>query len=662
MNAGARSTTALRAMAIAAVVAASLAGCSETVRRRDWSAYDGPGAAGFRRDEIELPHFADPLEPVNRVTTGINDALVRTVVAPLARGYRSVAPSPLRRSLANFAENLAYPRRALACLLQGEGADAWMETRRFALNTTLGVGGFFDPATARGLVSSGEDFGQTFAVWGWRNSTFVALPLYGPSSVRDTVGLLPDTATNLSTYVQGLGPALALNSAADFVDPYLRFTAANSDPYNLVRLAWTLYRRDRIEEGRRRRLPRRGDDSGEVQTLQSLFFSPEDAAFVSRLKTGRAPIAATGRRLPYSYLVAGPRAPVVFLLPGLGAHRGSDNAVALAELVHRRGFSVVVVSSAMNAEFMENAATTTVPGNAAYDAADVAAALEAVSADLSVREGALPSARVLMGYSLGAFHALHIAARQQSRAGAAPGEAGFFDRFVSLDAPVRLDYGLARLDDFFNAPTAYPVAEREARVRAILDKVFAIGERYVEASRVESLGAAPGQLWPSGELPLTDLEAKFLIGLAFRLLLQQTIFASQSREDLGVLLTPRNRLRRGPAYREIADYSFTEYLYAFVLPYYRDRRGLVSSADELVAANDLRTLAAPLARSGRIHLFANVNDFLTDAADIRFLVETLGADRVRYFPTGGHLGGLGRPEVQAEILGSIEDLVAAPVQ
>jgi uncharacterized membrane protein len=101
------------------------------------------------------------------------------------------------------------------------------------------------------------------------------------------------------------------------------------------------------------------------------------------------------------------------------------------------------------------------------------------------------------------------------------------------------------------------------------------------------------------------------------------------------------------------------YLYGFVLPYHRDRLGTLASAEQMVAKNDLHAIADPLRSNSQLRVFANHNDFLTSDDDVAWLTELVGAERVRFFPTGGHLGNLHRPEVQAEVMASLEDLVEA---
>ncbi len=143
-------------------------------------------------------------------------------------------------------------------------------------------------------------------------------------------------------------------------------------------------------------------------------------------------------------------------------------------------------------------------------------------------------------------------------------------------------------------------------------------------------------------------------------MLQNVIFDSQNRDDLGVLLTERGWFRSTSAYQEISDYSFTEYMYGFVLPYFRDRLRAISTAEEMIALNDLRSIEKQLPRDGRIRHFANTNDFLTTGEDIEWLTQLLGPSNGRVYERGGHLGGLPEPEVQAEVMRALVDLTEPP--
>jgi ABC-type transporter lipoprotein component MlaA len=642
-------------VALGAALLLALA-CQVPVRHADWSHYEGPGADVLRREQPPPPDFPDPYEPWNRAVSILNHGIMLGVIDPLATVYRFVAPRPARRSIERFSTNLLYPRRALSLLLQGEARGAWDETRRFAVNTTVGALGLFDPATRLGIPASDADFGQVFGRWGWEPSDYLVVPLFGPSTVRDAVGLAPDAATNPTFYLPWyVGTSLLFNEQAELVVPYERFVASTYDPYHLGRLLWLLDRGKRV--GARPRP--RPDHTAAVQTLEIAFLSVHDPEFPLALETGH--VTSAGRReLPYSYRLQPDRAPIVFLLPGLGAHRLDGGSLALAEMAWDRGFSVVILSSAMSWEFIAQGANAPLPGYTPADIEDVHYALDAVHRDLEARHPGRLGPRVLMGYSLGAYHALFIAAAE--RAGS-PWVG--FDRYVSLDAPIQLLTGMRRVDAFYDAQREFPPAEREARVLDILWRAIALAQeergRPGDFSRMSPAAEPSAELRPRGPLPFSDLEARYLIGLDFRLALVDVLGSIQDRNDFRVLATERSFFHRESAYVEMAGYSFEAYVYAFVLPYYRDQLDLVSGIDDLNAQCDLRSAEAGLRDNPKLRYFANRNDFLTAPADLAWITGLVGDEHVRLFPTGGHLGNLYKPEVQAEIMASIADL-AEPIQ
>jgi phospholipid-binding lipoprotein MlaA len=133
-------------------------------------------------------HNPDPLEGVNRKIQTFNDTADRWVLKPLAKGYTKVVPKVARRGVSNFFTNLTYPVVMLNQFLQGKWRAGFSDTGRFLLNTTLGLGGLLDPATAAGLDQHEEDFGQTFARWGMGSGPYLVVPFMGPATVRDGGG------------------------------------------------------------------------------------------------------------------------------------------------------------------------------------------------------------------------------------------------------------------------------------------------------------------------------------------------------------------------------------------------------------------------------------------------------------------------------------------
>jgi phospholipid-binding lipoprotein MlaA len=140
--------------------------------------------------------IADADEAQNRAVHQFNVSLDRALVGPAARGYGTAVPEPVRQGVSNFASNLSQPSYIMNNLLQVRIGQASQNTLRFLVNSTVGLGGLFDPATALGLPAQETDFGETLHVWGAPEGDFVMLPVFGPSTTRDTVGLVVDIALN----------------------------------------------------------------------------------------------------------------------------------------------------------------------------------------------------------------------------------------------------------------------------------------------------------------------------------------------------------------------------------------------------------------------------------------------------------------------------------
>jgi phospholipid-binding lipoprotein MlaA len=144
----------------------------------------------------------DPFERVNRVTFAINDKLDKAIAKPVARTYRKVAPQFVQTGVSNFMDNMNYPVTIVNDVLQAKFKPAVSDVGRFILNTTVGIGGLFDPATAAGLDKNDEDLGLTFGKWGIHQGPYIVLPIIGPSTVRDGLGRLGDEFVSPQNYIK----------------------------------------------------------------------------------------------------------------------------------------------------------------------------------------------------------------------------------------------------------------------------------------------------------------------------------------------------------------------------------------------------------------------------------------------------------------------------
>jgi phospholipid-binding lipoprotein MlaA len=185
----------------------------------------------------------DPWESWNRGVYRINDKLDRAVAKPVARAYVRHVPSPIRTGVSNFFSNLGTVRTMINDALQAKFKAAANDLARLALNTTVGIGGIFDPATSAGLDRNNEDFGLTLGHWGVHAGPFLELPILGPSSLRDGPSKVADYFANPLHYVKnnyvsyGLWVPWAIDARAALLP--LDDTIAHAfDPYAFIRDAY----------------------------------------------------------------------------------------------------------------------------------------------------------------------------------------------------------------------------------------------------------------------------------------------------------------------------------------------------------------------------------------------------------------------------------------
>lgn len=225
---------------------------------------DDTGAAG-------VPY--DPWEPLNRKIHAFNLVVDNLIARPLATAYVTVVPRPLRLGVTNFFDNLSSPLTFVNQLLQGRPRDAVQTLGRFALNSTVGLGGLFDPASGLKMKRRSEDFGQTLGIWGWRSSRYVELPFFGPRTLRDVFGLAGDAPLSMTLRVED-DKLRILMQGVQLVDTRAQLLALDSlragapDEYAIVRDAWLKRRAFQIESDRRNR--------SEQDTLPDYLLEDED--------------------------------------------------------------------------------------------------------------------------------------------------------------------------------------------------------------------------------------------------------------------------------------------------------------------------------------------------------------------------------------------------
>lgn len=580
------------------------------------------------------PDFIDdPLEPVNRGIWAMNQGIL-VAAQPAGKAYRAVLPPPVRLSINHFRRNFTYPGRLLNHALQGRWAGAGDETVRFLANTTAGGAGFFDVATKWNIPQSEADFSQTFGTWGWQPHAFVVIPFLGPSDERNASGTALDFAAEPWNYAgaayQPIGPATRFNRLTESTEEAARLIISEKDSYALAKYAWTYATKDGQPDWR----VRGPIDLPTLETLGAVRLPLANPEFPFSSREMSVKIPSTGKNLKFNCWLQRDTAPIVYISPGLSSHRLSLATVWAAELLYQNGFSVVTTSSVFQPEFMERASSADLPAYPKVDSRDLHVAMTEIDKLLAKKFPGRLGKKTLMGFSMGGFLSLRIAADEKQ----APADLLRFDRYVAINPPVNLQYGSRHLDGYNRAPLAWPAAERQARLNNAAHKV------------AKSL-TLPAD--PSAVPPFEGIESKYIIGLTFRVALRDIVYSSQRRNNMGVLKTPLNPWRREDCYREIMNLTFSDYFQKFAIPYYQ-QKGI--DITELRREGDLTTHTAALRRQKKIRVITNRNDFLLRAEDLSWISSTFGSSHLTVFPRGGHMGNLSSPPVRNAIVGSVQDL------
>ena len=203
-------------------------------------------------DEISVP---DPLSLWNKGMFHFNDKFYLWILKPVTKTYKAVVPELARIGVSNFFTNLTTPIRLTNCILQGKWQSAQAEVDRFLLNSIFGILGFGNPAKGYPrLKPSDEDLGQTLGAYGIGEGMYIVWPFLGPSTLRDSVGLLGDSFINPLSYVEPVEAAVGIygyrivNDTSFRLGDYESLKEAAIDPYEALRDAYIQYRKSKVEK------------------------------------------------------------------------------------------------------------------------------------------------------------------------------------------------------------------------------------------------------------------------------------------------------------------------------------------------------------------------------------------------------------------------------
>ncbi len=638
----------------------------------------------------------DPLEGFNRVSFSVTDFFVRWVFRPIGVAYCTIMPRPAIKAINNITNNVAFPKRFLSCLLQAKFTDGGLSLTRFMINTTLGAGGIWDASDYFfELKERDEDFGQAFASWGIGAGCYVFVPGVGPCNLRNGIGKIFDNAVDIKSYVYGGQAASRFHQMLANYEDYDMLVQSSADPYRMIKNFWYVQRMNKVKDRKleieiaqnnknkvRRTLSSQkldyvkmdlyGSQGVEIDTLKAMFFDvqKEKKSFWTYLSLFNTDFVNQGcsysirlyenkDKMTYCFWKQkkNPQAPLILIIPGLGAHHRDSKVMALAELLHAKGFAVAATSSSFNWYFMETAASVDAPGFLPADAGDVRNAWAKIIPQIKEKAGIKPRRIIMLGYSMGAIQALYIAKLEEQR------NTLGVDRYLAINPPVDLIYGMDQLDSYFNIYKKWSKAEFVRRGTVAFGKMMKIAKKqyrwYNPANQAGNEDACR-------QLTIDKDNAELLIGYAFKMTLQQIVMSMHRRGRLTGLKTRYRWNNKAEIYNEILKMSFRDYLKQILYPDYKGRFGKNISLKEFIEkfsyASTMESFKDHLVDNPDIRIIHTMDDFLVRDTGRRWLKETFD-EKVVFFEHGGHLGNLYFHKVHKRIFDFLRETpVASPEQ
>ena len=194
----------------------------------------------------------DPFRKLNETTHNLNDTLDLSLASPIAKFYKNITPDFIENGITNFIRNVEDLNIGINNILQGKYKSGASDFFRFSINTSLGLVGLVDVATHLGFKKNDEDFGQTLAVWGVSNGPYVVLPGFGPSTMRDTLAMIPDSFLNPFWFIDHVSTRNSIRGL-DLINTRARYlgleTIVIGDEYLFFKDAYLQSREFEINDG-----------------------------------------------------------------------------------------------------------------------------------------------------------------------------------------------------------------------------------------------------------------------------------------------------------------------------------------------------------------------------------------------------------------------------
>jgi len=612
----------------------------------------------------------DRLESFNRMMFGMNMFLNNYIVYPVNATWASIMPKYGIERIDTVFENLAYPKRLTGCLFQADVKCTGTETVRFVTNTTLGLGGMYDPAESWFNVEPRkENIAQAFEKWGIGRGYYLYLPFVGPTNVRNGIGTILETPLNPETYfpypvvVFSIKGARVLNKSTEFQKGIDYINDTYADPYEITKqfygLSTYFYEQDldRKEVFEKKdklinpvseeetkpctidkdcpisnvRFKNFESQGSVVDAMRTAVFDrqPEEESmwldislwnksFKNRFKSDSVRISETAPKYKYRYIMQdNENSPIAIIYPSIGENVQSAQATALAKIIYEQGYSILLMSNVFDWKFVRSMPGSYKPGITSSDAMHLRFTTAKILDRIIDKHDCEFREKIVVGTSLGAMHTLFMASQEETE------NLLGISRYICISPPVDILYAVNTIDSFIASWKDTDSETLKLKTALAASKIRdACGKKYDCHENII--------------MPFNESEAKLVV----------SFIAKQKLSDLIITLEKDSGLDKDELYDEIFKMDFNDYLNKYFLA---DPGKNIDSLDYAVNLYELEDF---LKSSPNIHVFASKDDYLLSPEHVQWLKNT-AKGKITIFSNGSHMGFLYRQEFQDKFIKEI---------
>lgn len=623
----------------------------------------------------KYPDFAyeftgkDKFENFNRKVFGFNLKLNKYVIRPVNTVWASIMPKYGMDRIQSAYNNLEYPKRLASCLLQKDFKSSGKETVRFLTNSTLGLGGMYDPAKKFFKIEQRQEgIEQVLSKYKVKRGPYLVLPIIPPGNIRGLAGRLLDYPLDPSSYILGpVGAAVKgglMTNKTSYMQPLLKsIESTYADPYDVTKKLYGIedYIKNsdldqkevmaKIVDGQN--IPKSNGNLVTTPTTPSnpdinpvkadvelegfnpqcpvldsmrtaLFEDPDrnksmwselsvwNRSFTQRIKVGYVSLDPQRSKYRYGYILQkNKNAPLAILYPSIGENVMSHHSLVLAKMFYDEGYSVAMQGSTFQWEFVKSAPENYRPGFPNQDAEYARIITRKIISNLEKEEKCQFGERMLVGTSFGALTALFVAAAEENN------DTLGVSNYISINPPVEIFFALKQLDK--NSQ------EWSKDGSDIKMKAAVAAGKVLEAS--QNMSAYKNEDGKVDSLPFTDDEAKLITGFIMNQKLSDVVFTIEN--------APRSR--KSDIYDKINNMSFDDYAQKYLLA------GTGKSYEQVKYDASLYSLAGFLQRSTKYKIYHTLDDYFVNTQQLAWLKKQCN-DKSVFFNNGAHLGFLYRKE------------------